>query len=68
MGLGKTVQALSFLQYYKNAAWEIKSIGGLPDHLMYNWENEIKKFTPKLTYHIHHGGTRTRIKEELHES
>jgi len=26
---------------------------------MYNWENEIKKFTPDLTYYIHHGGART---------
>ena len=25
---------------------------------MFNWENEIKKFTPDLTYHIHHGGDR----------
>jgi non-specific serine/threonine protein kinase len=25
---------------------------------MYNWENEIKKFTQSLTYYIHHGGTR----------
>lgn len=36
-----------------------------PTTLIYNWENEIKKFTPELTYKIHHGGTRTRTKEEL---
>jgi len=33
--------------------------------LIYNWENEIKKFTPALTYHIHHGGTRTRDLTEI---
>jgi non-specific serine/threonine protein kinase len=33
--------------------------------LIFNWENEIKKFTPDLTYHIHHGGDRSRIKEEI---
>jgi non-specific serine/threonine protein kinase len=27
---------------------------------MFNWENEIKKFTPNLTYIIHHGGERIR--------
>ena len=36
-----------------------------PTTLIYNWENEIKKFTPKLTWRIHHGATRTRVKEEL---
>ena len=34
---------------------------------MFNWENEIRKFTPSLTYHIHHGGDRTRNKETLAE-
>jgi len=32
---------------------------------MFNWENEIKKFTPDLTYHIHHGGDRSREKEQI---
>ena len=32
---------------------------------MFNWENEIKKFTPGLTYHIHHGGDRSREKERI---
>ncbi len=65
MGLGKTVQALSFLEYYKNDTGKIKALVVCPTTLIYNWENEIKKFTPKLTYRIHHGATRTRIKEEL---
>jgi non-specific serine/threonine protein kinase len=33
-----------------------------PTTLMFNWENEIKKFTPNLTYLIHHGGDRIRNK------
>ncbi len=36
-----------------------------PTTLIYNWENEIKKFTPELTYRIHHGAARTRSKEEI---
>ena len=36
-----------------------------PTTLMFNWENEIKKFTPDLTYHIHHGGERSRSKEQF---
>ncbi len=65
MGLGKTVQALSFMEYYRNENGKLKALVVCPTTLIYNWENEIKKFTPKLTYRIHHGGTRTRMREEL---
>jgi SNF2 family DNA or RNA helicase len=67
MGLGKTVQALSFLQHYKSEREKIKALVVCPTTLIYNWENEIRKFTPDLTYHIHHGGARTRSKEALME-
>ena len=65
MGLGKTVQALSFMEYFKKDTGNLKALVVCPTTLIYNWENEIKKFTPSLTYRIHHGGVRTRIKEEL---
>jgi non-specific serine/threonine protein kinase len=65
MGLGKTVQALSFIENYKNVHGSLKALVVCPTTLIYNWENEIKKFTPELTYRIHHGSVRTRIKEEL---
>ncbi len=65
MGLGKTVQALSFMEYFKKEMGQLKALVVCPTTLIYNWENEIKKFTPSLTYRIHHGGTRTRAKEEL---
>ncbi len=65
MGLGKTVQALSFLQHYKTEHQTLKALVVCPTTLIFNWENEIKKFTPELTYHIHHGGDRSRNKELL---
>ncbi|MEI9943853.1 MAG: DEAD/DEAH box helicase [Chitinophagaceae bacterium] len=65
MGLGKTVQALSFLEYYRTEQGFLKALVVCPTTLIYNWENEIKKFTPKLTYRIHHGATRTRTREEI---
>lgn len=65
MGLGKTVQALSFLEHYLGEMGKLKALVVCPTTLIYNWENEIKKFTPKLTYRIHHGAARTRTKEEL---
>ncbi len=63
MGLGKTVQALSFLQFYRDTHQSLKAIVVCPTTLMFNWENEIKKFTPDLSYYIHHGGDRGRSKE-----
>ncbi|WP_276504176.1 DEAD/DEAH box helicase [Terrimonas pollutisoli] len=65
MGLGKTVQALSFLDHYRNEHGSLKALVVCPTTLIYNWENEIKKFTPELTYRIHHGPARTRSKEEI---
>ncbi len=65
MGLGKTIQALSFLYYYRQHHGKLRALVVCPTTLMFNWENEIKKFTPELTYHIHHGGERTRDKEQL---
>jgi len=65
MGLGKTVQALSFLDHYRTENGKLKALVVCPTTLIYNWENEIKKFTPRLTYRIHHGATRTRGREEI---
>lgn len=59
MGLGKTIQALAFLHHLKQKNGSLKALVVCPTTLMYNWENEIKKFTPTLTYYIHHGGART---------
>jgi superfamily II DNA or RNA helicase len=66
MGLGKTVQALSFLQhYYEHYDGQLKALVVCPTTLIYNWENEIRKFTPTLEYYIHHGSLRSRKAEEL---
>ena len=67
MGLGKTVQALSMLDFYKNTYKGLKAIVVCPTTLIYNWQNEVKKFTPSLTYHIHHGNTRSRNPDELQQ-
>ena len=68
MGLGKTVQALTMLEYYKSInGGSLKAIVICPTTLIYNWQNEVKKFTPSLTYHIHHGNTRSRSIEELQQ-
>ncbi|HPH85065.1 MAG TPA: SNF2-related protein [Ferruginibacter sp.] len=67
MGLGKTVQALTMLDYYRTKYEGLKAIVICPTTLIYNWQNEIRKFTPALTYHIHHGNARSRNAEELQQ-
>ncbi len=60
MGLGKTIQALSYMFYLKQEVGTLKALVVCPTTLMYNWQNEITKFTPGLTFYIHHGGSRLR--------
>lgn len=65
MGLGKTVQALTMLSYFAKENNGLKALVVCPTTLIYNWENEIKKFTPSLNWRIHHGNVRAKTKEEL---
>ena len=48
MGLGKTIQALALLQHQKNESPDSTNLLVMPTSLLYNWEMEAKKFTPKL--------------------
>jgi superfamily II DNA or RNA helicase len=58
MGLGKTIQALSFMHHLKEEKGNIKALVVCPTTLLYNWQNEIKKFTPTINFYVHHGSTR----------
>jgi SNF2 family DNA or RNA helicase len=57
MGLGKTLQAIALLSrvYIKSKK---PSLVVMPKSLVYNWENEIKKFNPSLKVKIYYGNTR----------
>lgn len=58
MGLGKTLQTITFLQYLKEKYAGSTHLVICPTSLIYNWEEELKKFSPKLTYHIYYGSAR----------
>ena len=63
MGLGKTLQVLTLLLRLRQASSPGPSLLVVPKTLIYNWEIEIKKFTPSLTYILHTGEDRD--KEEV---
>lgn len=58
MGLGKTLQAITFLQCMKEKYKGSTHLVVCPTSLIYNWENELNKFAPKLKYHIYYGSGR----------
>ena len=60
MGLGKTLQVIAFLlkMHEEGKLAERKALVVLPAGLLCNWQVEIKKFAPDLTYFAYHGGSR----------
>ena len=58
MGLGKTLQTLSFLQHLVEQYPDETHLVVCPTSLLYNWENELKKFVPDLDYYMHYGAER----------
>ena len=49
MGLGKTIQIIALLQAEAQEHPESQSLIICPASLVYNWENELKRFAPGLT-------------------
>jgi non-specific serine/threonine protein kinase len=60
MGLGKTIQALAFLQKEKETGSYGPCLIVCPTSVVFNWENEIRKFTPGLRVMRHAGQERLR--------
>ncbi len=52
MGLGKTLQVLAMLS--QDCSKDKRTLLIVPASLLSNWENEIKKFVPQLSYKILH--------------
>ena len=62
MGLGKTIQILAFLEYVRiNHGGRVLLV--LPASLIGNWQKEIEKFTPNLSYQILHQSARKSAEE-----
>jgi SNF2 family DNA or RNA helicase len=57
MGLGKTVQAITLLSYIYPKS-KMPSLIIMPRSLLSNWQKELDKFNPNITYHVYHGTDR----------
>lgn len=64
MGLGKTPQTLAYLLSTKEQGLLTgPSLLICPTSILGNWEREIRRFTPSLTYIIHHGHAQARSEQ-----
>lgn len=57
MGLGKTIQVLALLSYLRQSR-QIKTLLIVPASLLGNWQNELAKFTPQISYQVLHSNSR----------
>ncbi len=65
MGLGKTVQALAFFQKLKEDNRLKASLVVVPVNTIANWESEIHRFAPKLSYLLYYGPARVKMLEDI---
>lgn len=58
MGLGKTLQTICYLAYYIHHNPKAVNIIVCPSSLIYNWQQELQRFTPCISSVIYHGNNR----------
>ena len=57
MGLGKTLQTIALLALVQKDQQQ-PAIIIMPNSLIFNWENELKRFAPQLSYSVYYGKNR----------
>jgi len=66
MGLGKTLQIITFLKHLKNTKKpKNATLIVLPTSLIFNWQEEVKKFSPSLKFIVHTGSEREKTIENF---
>jgi SNF2 family DNA or RNA helicase len=59
MGLGKTFQAAAFLRYLREKDPAACGLIVVPSTLIFNWQQELKRFSPDFRVYIHSGPNRS---------
>jgi SNF2 family DNA or RNA helicase len=67
MGLGKTLQAITFLQMIAARDPEGTSLVIVPKSLVFNWAKELEKFAPTLTVLPYYGPQRSQYKDKVED-
>ena len=68
MGVGKTIQALAFLEsVYHNDHDAPATLIVMPRSLLFNWQREAEKFTPNLDVYVHADGGRITTAQDFDE-
>ena len=66
MGLGKTIQTIGVLLYlYENKHAKKQALVVVPTSLLNNWQNELSKFAPSLSFSLYYGQSRTIEKSKI---
>lgn len=60
MGLGKTVQVIAFLLHLQEKRPDSTHLIVMPTSLIFNWQDELRKFAPDLKVCTYYGTTRQR--------
>jgi SNF2 family DNA or RNA helicase len=58
MGLGKTIQIIAFILHQRKLKTKNTNLIVVPTSLIFNWQQEIKKFAPSLKVHTIYGSER----------
>lgn len=61
MGLGKTIQIIAFILLQRQKAIQNTNLIVVPASLVFNWQQEIKKFAPSIKIKTLYGAERSRI-------
>jgi hypothetical protein len=65
MGLGKTVQILAFILSQSEKVKQNTNLVVVPASLVFNWQQEIKKFAPTLKLRTIYGSDRAKVKVDF---
>lgn len=63
MGLGKTLQIIAFILLQRQRYGQVTNLVVVPTSLLFNWQEEMKKFAPSLKVIMHHGANRRKQAE-----
>ena len=58
MGLGKTLQVIAFILSQRTKVQHNVNLVVVPTSLLFNWQEEIRRFAPSLRVHTQYGNTR----------